>query len=79
MLYPAHLSAKELTVGLNNGSLFEGSFSIFRANAHIADVAVKGNKKVIKIVGSIRMNRALNGDIVVIKVLFTNAIFFIFY
>jgi exoribonuclease R len=66
-VYLRHLSAAEADIGVRNGSLLSGKIYVFPHNSHDAEVAVVGGLTVL-ISGRSDMNRALDGDTVVIRV-----------
>ena len=65
-IYTTHLSASEIKIGLSNGSLMQGKIYVYTHNYLEAEVSVSGGRTVL-ISGRTNMNRALDGDIVVIK------------
>ena len=65
-IYPRHISATETEIGLRSGYLQSGKMYIFPHNHLEAEVAVAGGLTVL-ISGRIDMNRALDGDDVIIR------------
>ena len=66
-IYSRHISAAEADSGVRNGSLLSGKIYVFPHNSHDAEVAVVGGLTVL-ISGRSDMNRALDGDTVVVRV-----------
>jgi len=70
--YPAHLSMSELTRGLQSGEYHQGKLRVNRHNPSRGTVGVQslsGGFTELRIVGRQAMNRALDGDAVVVKML----------
>ena len=65
-MYFSHLSTSESAQGLSNGSLVKGKLYVFTHNYLEAEVAVSGGLTVL-ISGREDMNRALDGDEVVVR------------
>ena len=65
-IYPRHISATETVIGLRSGILQTGKMFVFPHNHLEAEVAVAGGLTVL-ISGRIDMNRALDGDEVIIR------------
>jgi len=66
--YPAHLSPAELKSGLDSGKLKKGTFKVNRDYWSEASVSIRGGDPLF--IPDVRsMNRAIDGDIVVVEVL----------
>lgn len=75
-MYPAYLAQSELQVGIRNGKLLKGVFHVSSDNYKEASVIIneetslnyENNKKIL-IHGILNMNRAFDGDVVVLETL----------
>lgn len=68
-LYTAHLSTSRVLGGLKAGTLQQGKFSISSHNYLEAQVSVQGFDRPLLVVGRDAMNRAFDGDRVVVEIL----------
>ncbi|KAJ3271475.1 DIS3-like exonuclease 2 [Terramyces sp. JEL0728] len=68
-LFEPHLSKEDVTKGLKGGSLIEGVLRISKKNRYDAYVKVDGSDNDIFIHGLKNQNRALNDDVVIVKLL----------
>ena len=64
-VYPGHLRAQEIKKGLATGRFVEGELRMFRNTCFMGSVKV--GKEEILVTGSRAMNRAINGDVVVVE------------
>ncbi|XP_075225810.1 DIS3-like exonuclease 2 [Lycorma delicatula] len=69
-----YLTEEEVKAGLENKTLFEGYFRINRKNNSLAYVITKKEKKKIFLKDLYSRNRALDGDVVVVKILEENVV-----
>ncbi|KAI0050008.1 mitotic control protein dis3 [Auriscalpium vulgare] len=67
-LYPEYLSSGTLTAGIKAGELHQGHFNANTFNYLEGSVAVPAFTKKVLLVGRENMNRAVDGDIVVVEV-----------
>lgn len=65
-IYSRHISAAEADLGVRKGTLLSGKICVFPHNSLDAEVAVAGGL-IVLISGRCDMNRALDGDTVVIR------------
>ncbi|KAF5383399.1 hypothetical protein D9757_006150 [Collybiopsis confluens] len=68
VLYPQYLPASTLIAGVKAGKLHQGHFNANQYNYLEGTVSVPGFQKPILLVGRESMNRAVQGDIVVVEV-----------
>uniref|UniRef100_A0A336KCD1 Protein DIS3 homolog n=1 Tax=Culicoides sonorensis TaxID=179676 RepID=A0A336KCD1_CULSO len=68
-LYPAHWSNGQIHEGIKSRQILQGSFGASRDNYLEGFVNVEGYEKSILVQGRTAMNRALDGDIVALKLL----------
>ena len=68
-IFTPHLSQKELSIGVKAGTYFQGNIRAERGSHHNCYVTVrKGEDRIaVRIIGSHDINRAVNGDIVVVQ------------
>ncbi|CAA7262309.1 unnamed protein product [Cyclocybe aegerita] len=67
-LYPDYLPATTLLAGVKSGHLHQGHFNANQFNYLEGSVPVPGFSKPVLLIGRENMNRAVNGDIVVVEV-----------
>ncbi|CAD7093571.1 unnamed protein product [Hermetia illucens] len=68
-LFPPHLSPAEIHEGIKSGALLQGSFMASRENYLEGSVNVEGIEKFVLIQGRESLNRAVDGDVVAIRLL----------
>ncbi|KAJ3445228.1 exosome complex exonuclease rrp44 [Anaeramoeba flamelloides] len=68
-IYPSHYSEMKLREGISNNTLLQGVIHFNRNNFLEAHVTVEGQVKDILIKGRQRLNRTIDGDHVVVKLL----------
>lgn len=68
-VYRTHLSTSRVLGGLKEGTLHQGKFSISTYNYLEAKVSVQGFDRPLLVVGRDAMNRAFDGDRVVVEIL----------
>ncbi|KAF9529933.1 hypothetical protein CPB83DRAFT_925381 [Crepidotus variabilis] len=68
VLYPEYLSTGILVAGVKAGSLHQGHFNANQYNYLEGNVSVPGFNKPILLIGRENMNRAVQGDVVVVEV-----------
>ncbi|KAJ3443927.1 exosome complex exonuclease rrp44 [Anaeramoeba flamelloides] len=71
-IYPSHYSEMKLREGISNNTLLQGVIHFNRNNFLEAHVTVEGQVKDILIKGRQRLNRTIDGDHVVVKLLSKN-------
>jgi len=64
-VYPAHMRAAEITKGLKSGKLVSGTLHMLKNTCYLG--CVKNEKEQIMTVGSQALNRAIEGDEVVVE------------
>ena len=75
LLFPEHLPMAEMVAGLSSGAYYQGTMKCGRFGPNEGRVAVAGLSQAgddledVNIVGRMHMNRALDGDVVVIQVI----------
>lgn len=67
--YPEYYSSARLMGGIKNGSLYQGTISISSYNFLEGSVSASGIPKPLLILGRENLNRAFNGDSVVVELL----------
>ena len=71
-LYEPHMNSSQLSQKLNCGEIFQGTFNVFKYCPTEAEVELNNNTgegiTVILIIGKENANRALDGDVVAVKV-----------
>ncbi|PNF38325.1 Exosome complex exonuclease RRP44 [Cryptotermes secundus] len=68
-LFPAHFTPSQIHQGIKSGKLLQGSFLASRENFLEGQVNVEGQDKMILVQGRVGLNRAVDGDIVAVKLL----------
>ena len=67
--FPEYYSTSRIMGGLKNGSLYQGSIQISEYNFLEGTVSLPNFKKPVLILGQKNLNRAFNGDLVVVELL----------
>jgi exosome complex exonuclease DIS3/RRP44 len=67
--YPEYLTYSKLNTGVNAGTLHQGSLAVSNYNYLEATVHVSSFDKPLLVLGRLNMNRAVQGDVVVVEVL----------
>lgn len=68
-IYPEHYSTSRMLTGVRNGTLHQGIFGVSPYNYLEGSVRVPAFEKALLILGRESINRAVNGDVVVVEVL----------
>jgi len=68
-LFPLHATPSQIHEGIKSGKLLQGSFLASRENFLEGQVSVEGQDKMILVQGRVGLNRAVDGDIVAVKLL----------
>ncbi|KAJ9592683.1 hypothetical protein L9F63_015655, partial [Diploptera punctata] len=68
-LFPSHLTPIQIHEGIKTGKLLQGSFLASRENFLEGVVNVEGQEKMVLVQGRVGLNRAVDGDIVALKLL----------
>ncbi|KDR22892.1 hypothetical protein L798_14747, partial [Zootermopsis nevadensis] len=68
-LFPSHLTPSQIHEGIKSGKLLQGSFLASRENFLEGQVSVEGQDKMVLVQGCVGLNRAVDGDIVAVKLL----------
>ncbi|KAJ3052032.1 DIS3-like exonuclease 2, partial [Rhizophlyctis rosea] len=68
-VYEEYLTLEEVSRGLEDGTLLQGSLRINKRNRYDAYCAIEGSENDIFICGVKNRNRALEGDVVAVKLL----------
>ncbi|XP_069698692.1 exosome complex exonuclease RRP44 [Periplaneta americana] len=68
-LFPPHLTPMQIHQGIKAGKLMQGSFLASRENFLEGQVNVEGQDKMILVQGRVGLNRAVDGDIVALRLL----------
>ncbi|KAI1136938.1 RNB-domain-containing protein [Hypoxylon sp. FL0543] len=68
-LYPEHYTLSKLMTGIKNGVLHQGIFNVSPYNYLEASIKVPAFPKALLVLGRENINRAVDGDVVVVEVL----------
>ncbi|XP_055617537.1 exosome complex exonuclease RRP44 [Toxorhynchites rutilus septentrionalis] len=69
IIFSAHLTASQIHEGIKRGELLQGSFFASRDNYLEGNVRVESIEEPVLIQGRLNLNRAVDGDVVAIKML----------
>lgn len=69
IIFPAHLTTTQIHEGIKKGELLQGAFFASRDNFLEGNVRVESIEEPVLIQGRLNLNRAVDGDVVAIKLL----------